>query len=86
MSGIGRQSQLTYDPPAAEAESIALPAADSIAPAELATPETAGAVVCWAMAAAAKVRMTAERMMTEIGYYQTVVPRGVVKEQVDGIC
>lgn len=58
-----------YDPPAAEAESIAVAAADSIAPAELPTLETAGTVVCWATAAAAKVRKTAERMMTEVEYY-----------------
>lgn len=42
---------------------------DSIASAELATLVAAGAVVCWAMAAAAKVRMTAERIVTEVEYY-----------------
>lgn len=45
----------------AEAE---LAAPDWTATAELAAELAAGAVLCWAMAAAAKVRISAERMVT----------------------
>lgn len=54
-----------YDAAEAEAEAAA---PDWTAPAELAALEAAGPVD-WAMAAAAKVRITAERMVTEVECY-----------------